>query len=251
MNYLLGAVVCASLPLGEAAAQQVILPLKKEFLDSTWHVLPSAVGAAYWRETTLSADSTSSSINSYYLSGQLQEHMESRLLQKGRHAGFSKKFDEASRLVSYKEFDESKGSWEWKLYYPNGQLKRREHNGWPKHNRQCFAPDGSPIPFFAYQIAPRYPEGNGSMEVVIQAIKRLASYPDDARQQRAEGRVFVAFTVTKQGSVTNVQTVRSFLPSVGTAVTQAVRQLKPFTPAQLDGCPVDKRIILPIDFHLP
>ncbi|MEJ7665012.1 MAG: hypothetical protein WKG07_38590 [Hymenobacter sp.] len=37
--------------VSEAAAQQVIPPLKKEFLDSAWHVLPSAAGARYRRET--------------------------------------------------------------------------------------------------------------------------------------------------------------------------------------------------------
>ncbi len=51
MKYVVCSLLCAGLGLGEAAAQQAAPPLKRAFLDSAWHVLPSAAGAKYRRET--------------------------------------------------------------------------------------------------------------------------------------------------------------------------------------------------------
>lgn len=233
MKHALSLLICASLLLAKAVAQPSMLPLKKEYLDSAGHVLPSAAGAAKWRETIYSSDSTRFNSRDYYPSGQLHASVAHRLIRAGRWAGISK------------------GFWEWRLYYPDGRLKRWEREGFLKNRKRCFAPNGQRIPFFAYEMPARYSEGRGDGRAVIEAIKRLAPYPDDARQQQVEGRVFVAFTITQQGTVADIQALRPFIPSAGTAVVQAVRQLKPFIPAQMDGRPVAKRFILPIDFYLP
>lgn len=70
MKYFMTLLLGSALGVAKVSAQQVIPPLKKEFLDSTWHVLPSAAGARYRRETEW-RDSTAGVIRDYYLSGQL------------------------------------------------------------------------------------------------------------------------------------------------------------------------------------
>jgi len=64
MKHLLSSLLCASLGIGEAAAQQIIPPLKKEFLNSAFVVLPSSVGARYRRETER-RDSTAGELRDY------------------------------------------------------------------------------------------------------------------------------------------------------------------------------------------
>lgn len=52
MNNFLGALlVLGSLANSPAAAQQVISPSNKAFLDSTFQVMPGKIGARYRRET--------------------------------------------------------------------------------------------------------------------------------------------------------------------------------------------------------
>jgi hypothetical protein len=57
--------------LAPASAQQRVAPPTKEYLDSLFTVLPSAVGAQYYRET-VRTDSLAGEVKDYYLSGKLQ-----------------------------------------------------------------------------------------------------------------------------------------------------------------------------------
>ncbi|RZK75709.1 MAG: hypothetical protein EOO85_13195, partial [Pedobacter sp.] len=57
--------------LTTAAAQQLGVAPQKVYLDSLFTVLPSAVGAQYYRQTVLT-DSVAGEVKDYYLSGQLQ-----------------------------------------------------------------------------------------------------------------------------------------------------------------------------------
>jgi protein TonB len=234
----------------EAAAQQVIPPLKKEFLDSAWHVLPSAAGARYRRETEY-RDSTAGVVRDYYLSGQLQSSEEFDNIRKRSYHGVSECFTETGRLVSRAEFDHGRRTGDLILYYPSGQLKRREHYAADlRSTGECFAADGRPVPFFEFEIMPRYSEGNGSMLAIIQAIGRNFRYPKDARRAGVEGRVLVSFNVTALGTVADVQIKESLFPSVDAEAIQAVYRLKRFTPGQQDGQPVQVSFTAPITLKL-
>jgi protein TonB len=259
---------------GEAVAQQVIPPLKKEFLDSTWHVLPSAAGARYRRETEY-RDSTAGTIRDYYLSGQLQSREEFEHIRKRSYDGLSEYFYESGQLKGHAEYAHGKRNGEFKfyfpdgrlrerevyvqdqpsgelvLYYPTGQLKRREHYAAGKRTAgECFAPDGKQVPFFEYEVMPRYSEGDGGFAAIIQAIGRNFHYPKDARRAGVEGRVLVSFSVTALGQVADVQIKESLFPSVDAEAIQAVYRLKRFTPGQQDGQPVKVAFTAPITLRL-
>ncbi|WP_223652021.1 toxin-antitoxin system YwqK family antitoxin [Hymenobacter psoromatis] len=124
MKYLLWVLLCAGFTVSEAAAQQVIPPLKKDFLDSAWHVLPSAVGAHYRRETEW-RDSTAGEVRDYFLSGQLQSREEFDNIRIRRYDGVSEYFAKDGQLLSHKEFTHGETTGEHRHYYPGGQLKRR------------------------------------------------------------------------------------------------------------------------------
>jgi protein TonB len=258
----------------EAAAQQVIPPLKKEFLDSTWHVLPSAAGARYRRETEW-RDSTAGIVRDYYLSGQLQSREEFEHIHKRRYNGTSEYFYASGQLKEHVEYahgerngearfyypdgrlqerefyTHGQANGELALYYPTGQLKRREqYVEGQRTTGECFAPDGKLIPFFEFEIMPRYSEGNGSLQAIIQAIGRNFRYPKDARRAGIEGRVLVSFNVTALGTVADVQVKESLFPSVDAEAIQAVYRLKRFTPGQQDGQPVQVSFTAPITLRL-
>ena len=258
----------------QAAAQQVIPPLKKEFLDSTWHVLPSAAGAHYRRETEY-RDSTAGTIRDYYLSGQLQSREEFEHIRKRRYNGISEYFYASGQLKERVEYvhgerdgearfyypdgqlhernvyAHGKANGEMALYYPSGQLKRREHYAEGKRTTgECFASDGKAIPFFEFEIMPRYSEGDGGFAAIIGAIGRNFNYTKAARRAGIQGRVLVTFIVTAQGLVDDVKIMQSLHPLVDAEAINAVYRLKRFTPGQQDGQPVKVSFTAPINLKL-
>ena len=250
MKFLLSSLLCAGLGLSEAAAQQVIPPLKKQFLDSTWHALPSAAGARYRRETEW-RDSTAGVVRDYFLSGQLQSREEFENISAHRQNGVSEYFAENGQLLTHTTFNHGRRTGELRMYYPNGQLKRREYipaDGPSKG--ESFAPDGQPVPFVAYEVMPRYPEGDGGVRAIITAIARNFRYPDDARRAGLQGRVLLSFNVTAQGTVADVQVTQPLWPSIDAEAIQAINRLKRFTPGMQEGKPVQVRFTVPIDLKM-
>jgi protein TonB len=251
MKYLVCSLLCAGLGVSEAAAQQVVPPLKREFLDSTWHVLPSATGAMYRRETEW-RDSTAGVVRDYFFSNdQLQSREEFDNIRTRSYHGVSEYFDITGRILTHAEFDHSKRTGELLLYYPTGQLKRRERfTAERRGSGECFAPDGRPIPFFEFEIMPRYSVGDGSEQAITIAIAQNFHYPKDARRQGIEGRVFVTFNVTEMGAVADVQIKQPLFPSIDAEAMRAVYKLKRFTPGQQDGKPVKVSFTVPLALRL-
>jgi protein TonB len=250
MKYLVWSLLCAGLGVGEAAAQQVVPPLKKEFLDSTWRALPSAAGARYRRETEW-RDSTAGEVRDYYLSGQLQSREEFGHIRKRKYHGLSEYFDKDGHLLLHAEYADGQRTGELRRYYPSGQLKRRErYEADRRSSGECFAADGKPIAFFEFEMMPRYPEGDGSPQAIVLAIARNFRYPKDARRQHVEGRVLVSFNVLKDGTVDNIEVKKPFFPSIDAEAIEAVRKLKRFTPGTQDGEPVKVSFTAPISLKI-
>lgn len=250
MKYLFCGLLCVALSLGEASAQQVIPPLKKEFLDSTFAVLPSAARARYRRETEW-RDSTAGEVRDYFLSGQLQSSEQFEHIAQRRYHGVSEYFDERGLLLMHVEFAHTQRTGKLVLYYPSGQLKRREqYTGSERVAGECFAADGKSIPYFEYEVMPRYSGGDGSFQAIIAAIAHNFHYPKDARRAGVEGRVLLTFNVTQLGTVADVQVKEALFPSIDVEAVQAVYRLKRFAPGQQDGQPVQVSFTVPITLKL-
>jgi len=251
MKYVVCSLLCASFNLGKAATQQAVVPLKQEFLDSTCTVLPSATGAYYRRETEW-RDSTAGEIRTYYLSGQLQHRQQLGHIAKQIPNGLDESFDKNGQLTMHAEFTHGRRTGELRTYYPSGQLKRREQFAATglSSGGECFAPDGKLVPFFAFEVMPRYSEGDGGPQAIVKALMRNFRYPKDAVRAKVEGRVLVAFAVTAQGTVTDVHMVQSLFPSVDANAMQAVYQLKRFEPGKQDGKPVKVGFTVPITLRV-
>ncbi len=87
---------------------------------------------------------------------------------------------------------------------------------------------------------------NGGM----QSIAETVSYPETAFNEGVQGRVFVAFTVSEDGTVQDVEIARSVSPELDAEAARAVKEVT-FEPGTLDGTPVSVRMTLPITFKLP
>ncbi|SHK02193.1 energy transducer TonB [Rhodothermus profundi] len=83
----------------------------------------------------------------------------------------------------------------------------------------------------------------------IERLYELLEYPELARKAGMEGLVVVQFVVEPDGSVSNIQVVRSAGRLLDEAAVRAVRQLR-FKPGRQRGRPVRVRYALPIRFRL-
>ncbi len=83
----------------------------------------------------------------------------------------------------------------------------------------------------------------------IERLYELLEYPELARKAGLEGLVVVQFVVEPDGSVSNIQVIRSAGKLLDEAAIKAVKQLR-FKPGRQRGRPVRVRFSLPIRFKL-
>lgn len=110
------------------------------------------------------------------------------------------------------------------------------------------APPAEKVYTYVEQM-PQLPGGGGGVAIVT-LIQQHVSYPRHAELARAEGRVFVSFTVAPSGLVEDVAVVKRFRPDCDSAVVEAVKQLPRFEPGRQVGRAVPVRFTMPVTFQL-
>jgi len=76
------------------------------------------------------------------------------------------------------------------------------------------------------------------------------TYPEQARRQKIEGRVFVNFVVEKDGSVSNVKILRGIGAGCDEEAKRVVELMPKWTPGYQRGQAVRVSFNLPIKFAL-
>ena len=90
----------------------------------------------------------------------------------------------------------------------------------------------------------------GGKEELIHDIKSHIVYPQKAKEEMMEGRVFVKFVVKKDGSTCNHEIVRGVNPDLDQAALQTVKKLGRWEPAKINGKSVNSYFMLPVTFRL-
>ncbi|TVT40752.1 energy transducer TonB [Hymenobacter setariae] len=80
--------------------------------------------------------------------------------------------------------------------------------------------------------------------------KRLV-YPSQAVRERAEGRVFIKFTIAITGLIQDAEVIKGFRPDCDATALQAVQKLPKFRPVSRAGKPVASSLTMPVKFTLP
>lgn len=90
----------------------------------------------------------------------------------------------------------------------------------------------------------------GGAAAVIDFIAGKVSYPESAKADGVEGKVFVEFTISEDGSVTNARVKESLHPALDSAAVAAAMSMPAWAPATKGGTPVATTITLPVMFRL-
>ncbi len=103
------------------------------------------------------------------------------------------------------------------------------------------------INFYVIEEKPEFPGGEAAM---FQWISKNIKYPEIAKENGIQGKVFVQFVIGKDGKVTDVQVVRGVDPSLDKEAVRVILSMPAWKPGKQRGKPVRVSFQLPINFKL-
>jgi protein TonB len=97
-------------------------------------------------------------------------------------------------------------------------------------------------------VSPEYP---GGLEALYADLRKVIRYPATDFERGREGKVFVTFVVTEEGTLTQVSVSKGVSETMNEEALRALRQLqKKWKPGEFQGKRVRVRYNLPINFKL-
>ncbi len=101
--------------------------------------------------------------------------------------------------------------------------------------------------FYVVEEMPQFPGGElGLRKFIAMNVK----YPQEARENNVQGKIYVRFIVTKTGDVDSVTVVRGVDPVLDDEAVRVIKTLPKWTPGKQKGVPVNVYYTVPINFVL-
>jgi len=94
------------------------------------------------------------------------------------------------------------------------------------------------------------PEFPGGQNAMLQFISKNIQYPKFAKERGIQGRVVVKFVVQKDGSISNVEVMRSVDEHLDAEVVRLVKSMPNWKPGKHNGEVVNVQYVLPVVFKL-
>ena len=92
------------------------------------------------------------------------------------------------------------------------------------------------------------PEFPGGQKAMMQWIAQNIQYPKEAAKANIEGSVIVSFFVEKDGSITNVEVIKSVHELLDKEALRVVNAMPKWKPGMENGQPVRTRFFIPVSF---
>lgn len=106
----------------------------------------------------------------------------------------------------------------------------------------------SDVVYIDADYIPIFPGGDEALKKFVEGSIR---YPKEALDKGIQGRVFLKFTVTKDGDIRRIKVGHSVCKALDAEAIRIAKSLPKFKPGTENGVPVDKEFYLPVDFKLP
>ncbi|MDD3859160.1 MAG: M56 family metallopeptidase [Bacteroidales bacterium] len=91
--------------------------------------------------------------------------------------------------------------------------------------------------------------GNGFDDVVNYIISEV-KYPEQAKKNGIQGKVFVSYVVTKTGKIENVEVIQSVNELLDAEAVRVISSMGDWKPGKKDGKDVNVKMVMPIMFKL-
>ncbi|MBR2178590.1 MAG: energy transducer TonB [Paludibacteraceae bacterium] len=94
------------------------------------------------------------------------------------------------------------------------------------------------------------PEFPGGTDALFKFLSSNLKYPSDAKKEGVQGRVICQFTVNKDGSISDIQVLRSVYPSLDREAVRVISIMPKWEPGEQRGKKVKCKFTMPIVFKL-
>lgn len=161
---------------------------------------------------------------------------------------------------SYKDAALNVANGDFRYYYANGVLESqgRYRNGNKVGIWKRWSYDGSPKPDRQYidenfkrtnrtTAAAKFP---GGMAALQQMVNDSLQYPQEARERRIEGTVYVTFVIDAAGDIRHPEVSDGVHYLLDEEALRFVSTMPSWAPATRNGLPVDSNFIMPITFSI-
>lgn len=101
--------------------------------------------------------------------------------------------------------------------------------------------------FDVVEVMPQFP---GGPQALFEYLSKNIKYPVVAEENGVQGRVIVTFVVEKDGSITDVQVVKSVDPSLDKEAMRVVKSMPNWIPGKQNGSAVRVKYTVPVTFRL-
>jgi protein TonB len=101
-----------------------------------------------------------------------------------------------------------------------------------------------------FDVVEQMPSFPGGQSALMQYLQSNVKYPVVAQENGVQGRVVVSFVVERDGSITDVQVVRSVDPSLDREAQRVVRSMPKWIPGKQNGQAVRVKYNVPVSFRL-
>jgi len=101
-----------------------------------------------------------------------------------------------------------------------------------------------------FQVVEEMPEFQGGMGEAMKFLAKNIKYPVAAQQAKIEGRVIVQFVVERDGSISDVHTLRGVNPDLDAEAIRVVSLMPKWKPGKQRGKAVAVKYTMPIMFRL-
>lgn len=114
------------------------------------------------------------------------------------------------------------------------------------------APPPPPVEEEVFDLAAvqEQPEFPGGMEKMYEFMGKMQKYPDMEYEAGIQGKVYVQFTVAKDGSIEEAKVLRSVSGGLDKEAMRLVKSMPKWSPGKMGGKPVKCRFNLPVVFKL-
>ncbi len=102
-----------------------------------------------------------------------------------------------------------------------------------------------------YEKVEKEAEFPGGLEAMYKWIGYHLKYPEECRAKSIQGRVTIQFVVNKDGSISEIKTLRSPNPLLSKEAIRVVKAMPKWSPAKVKGKVVRSYFRLPINFRIP
>ncbi|MCX6257908.1 MAG: energy transducer TonB [Bacteroidia bacterium] len=101
-----------------------------------------------------------------------------------------------------------------------------------------------------FTIVEQMPQFKGGDDSLRRFLAKNIHYPDNARQNNIEDKVYVSFIVGSTGKVRNVKVVRGIYPDLNTEAIRVIKSMPDWIPGKQRGEAVNVMYTIPISFKL-